>query len=42
MENTQYRYADSKDTRGDAAGAALGCLFTSIDTISFSTKMKRE
>jgi hypothetical protein len=28
--------------RGDAARAAPGCPFDSIDTISFSTMMKRE
>jgi hypothetical protein len=28
--------------RGDAVGAAPGCLFASIDIISFSTMMKRE
>jgi hypothetical protein len=27
--------ADCKDRRGDAAGAAPGCPFDSIDTISF-------
>jgi hypothetical protein len=33
--------ADCKDRRGDAVGATPGCPFDSIDTISFSTMMKR-
>jgi hypothetical protein len=40
--NTQYRYADCEDRRGDAVGASLGCPFDSIDIISFNTMMKRE
>jgi hypothetical protein len=40
--NTPYEYEDCNDRRGDATGAALGCPFNSIDTISFSNMMKRE
>jgi hypothetical protein len=40
--NTHYRYADCKDRRGDAIGAASGCPFDSIDTIYFSNMIKRE
>jgi hypothetical protein len=34
--------ADYMDRRCDAAIAALGCPFNSIDTISFSNMIKRE
>jgi hypothetical protein len=33
---------DFEDRRGAIAGAAPGCPFNSIDTISFSNMMKRE
>jgi hypothetical protein len=33
---------ECKDRRGDAAGAAPGCPFDSIDAISFSNMMKKE
>jgi hypothetical protein len=33
---------DCEDRRGDAARAAPGCPFDSIDTISFSNIMKRD
>jgi hypothetical protein len=41
-QNTQYRSADCMDNKGDTANAAPGCPFDSINTISFSTMMKRE
>jgi hypothetical protein len=41
-KNTQYRYANSEDMRGDTAGATPGWPFASVGTISFTTMMKRE
>jgi hypothetical protein len=41
-QNTQNRLTDCKDRREEAAGATHSCPFTSIDTISFVTMMKRE
>jgi hypothetical protein len=35
IENTQYRFKDYEDRRGDAPG----CPFTSIDTMSFTDVM---
>jgi hypothetical protein len=40
-ENTQHGSADWEDRRGDVVGATLGCPFVSINTISFTTMMKR-
>jgi hypothetical protein len=40
--NTWNRSANCMDMRGDTVGAAPSCPVDSIDTISFSTKMKRE
>jgi hypothetical protein len=42
IRNTQYKFVDYKDRRGDASRATPGCPFYSIDTISFSTMMKRK
>jgi hypothetical protein len=42
--NTKYTIGseDFEDRRGDVSGATLNCPFNSIDTISFSTMIKRE
>jgi hypothetical protein len=40
--NTRNRSKDCKDRRGDATGAAPGCPFDSINSISFNNIMKRE
>jgi hypothetical protein len=41
-QNTQNRSADYEGRRRDAFGAAPGCPFDFIDTISFHNMMKRE
>jgi hypothetical protein len=41
-QNTQNRSINFEDIRGDAAKAAHGCPFNSIDTIYFVTMIKRE
>jgi hypothetical protein len=41
-QNKQNWSKDCQDRRGDTTGAAPGCPFDSIDTISFSNMMKRE
>jgi hypothetical protein len=42
MKHNIYGSKDCEDRRRAAAGAAPGCPFDSIDTISFSNNMKRE